>query len=126
LPRSSLVGRGEKYEIHAVRWAAFGDVEARGLLLEPKDVPILAQVVAIPDCGVLPEQLVGLMPGVPAESQYARRLAENGCRVLVPLLVNRQEKFPQLSHREWLYRSAFELGRGLVAYEVQEVLAAVD
>ncbi|MDA1229185.1 MAG: hypothetical protein O2856_00295 [Planctomycetota bacterium] len=126
LHRSSLVGRGDHYEIHAVRWAAFGDVEARGLLLEPKDVPILAQVVAIPDCGVLPEQLVGLMPGVPAEAQYARRLAENGCRVLVPLLVNRQERFPQLSHREWLYRSAFELGRGLVAYEVQEVLAAVD
>jgi dienelactone hydrolase len=124
--RSSLVGRGEEYEVHAVSWAAFGDVEARGLLLEPKDVPILAQVVAIPDCGVLPEQLVGLLPGVPAEAQYARRLAENGCRVLVPLLVNRQERLPQLSNREWLYRSAFELGRGLVAYEVQEVLAAVD
>ena len=126
LSKDSVVGRGEKYEIHAVSWAAFGDVEARGLLLEPKGVPIVARVVAIPDCGVLPEQLVGLMPGVPPEAQYARRLAENGCRVLVPLLVNRQEKLPQLSNREWLYRSAFELGRGLVAYEVQEVLAAVD
>jgi dienelactone hydrolase len=121
-----LVGRGENYEIHAVSWAAFGDVQARGLLLEPQGARIVAQVVAIPDCDVLPEQLVGLLPGVAAEAQYARRLAENGCRVLVPLLVNRQERLPQLSNREWLYRSAFELGRGLVAYEVQEVLAAVD
>ncbi|MFN7290601.1 MAG: dienelactone hydrolase family protein, partial [Pirellula sp.] len=126
LSRSSLVGRSENYEIHAVSWAAFGDVEARGLLLEPKGKSVLAHVIAIPDCEILPEQLVGLLPGVPLEAQYARRLAENGCRVLVPLLVNRQEKLPHLSNREWLYRSAFELGRGLVAYEIQEVLAAVD
>ncbi len=124
--KPSIVGRGDHYEVHAVSWATFGDVDARGLLLEPKGVPIVAQVIAVPDCGVLPEQLVGLMPGVQPEAQYARRLAENGCRVLVPLLVNRQEKLPQLSNREWLYRSAFELGRGLVAYEIQEVLAAVD
>lgn len=124
--KPSLVGRGENYEIHSVSWAAFGDVQARGLLLEPTGVPVRAQVVAVPDCGVLPEQLAGLLPGVLPESQYARRLAENGCRVLVPLLVNRQERFPQLSNREWLYRSAFELGRGLIAYEVQEVMAAVD
>lgn len=126
LTRSSLVGQGESYDIHAVRWASFGDVHARGLLLEPKGTAVKAQVVAVPDCAVLPEQLVGLLPGVPAESQYARRLAENGCRVLVPLLVDRQDKLPQLSNREWLYRPAYELGRGLVAYEIQEILAAVD
>ena len=126
LGKSSLVGRSENYEIHAVSWAAFGDVEARGLLLEPKGIPILAHVIAVPDCGVMPEQLAGLLQGIPPEAQYARRLAENGCRVLVPMLVNRQDKLPQLTNREWLYRPAFELGRGLVAYEIQEVLAAVD
>ncbi|MDP1561430.1 MAG: alpha/beta hydrolase family protein [Pirellulaceae bacterium] len=124
--KSSLVGRGQNYEIHAVTWAAFGDVHARGLLLEPKGVPVRAQVIAVPDCNVLPEQLVGLLPGVAPDSQYARRLAENGCRVLVPLLVNRQERLPQLTNREWLYRAAFEMGRGLIAYEVQQILAAVD
>jgi dienelactone hydrolase len=124
--KSSLVGRGPHYEIHAVTWAAFGDVHARGLLLEPKGIPIRAQVIAVPDCNVLPEQLVGLLPGVAPESQYARRMAENGCRVLVPLLVNREARLPQLTHREWLYRAAFEMGRGLIAYEVQQVLAAVD
>ena len=39
-----------------------------------------------------PEQLVGLAAGVPAESQYARRLAESGCRVIVPVLINREDK----------------------------------
>lgn len=128
--RSSLLGRGVNYEIHAVTWAAFGDVQGRGLLLEPildsSRTKARAQVVAIPDCGMLPEQLVGLVAGVAPESQYARKLAESGCRVLVPLLVSRAERLPQLTQREWLYRSAFEMGRGLIAYEVQQVLAAVD
>ena len=124
--KSSLVGCGSNYEIHAVTWAAFGDVNGCGLLLVPTTNAVRANVIAIPDCGVLPEQLVGLLPGVAAESQYARRFAENGCRVLVPFLIDRQEKLQQLTNREWLYRPAFELGRGMVGYEVQKVLAAVE
>lgn len=124
--KSSLVGCGQNYEIHAVRWNAFGDVTGRGLLLTPCPTPIRANIVAIPDCGITPEQLVGLVPGVELESQYARRLAENGCRVLVPVLIDRQDKFPRLTNREWLYRPAFELGRGLIGYETQKVLAAVE
>ena len=45
--------------------------------------------------------------------------------MLVPLLVDRREKLPGLSNREWLYRPAFELGRGVVGYELQKILAAV-
>ena len=49
-----------------------------GLLLVPTGRQPVADVVAIPDCANTPEQLVGLTPGVPAESQFARRLAESG------------------------------------------------
>ncbi len=97
-----------------------------GLLLVPKGKKPIADVVAIPDCGQTPEQLAGLAPGVRAESQYARRLAESGCRVVVPTLINREDRLDKLSNREWLYRSAFELGRGLIGYEVQKILACVD
>lgn len=121
--RPSLVGRGKGYEIHAVRWAAFADVTGEGLLLIPNRQP-LADVIAIPDCNVTPEQLVGLAVG--ADSHYASRLAASGCRVLVPMLINREEKLPKLTNREWIYRSAFEMGRGLIGYEVQKVLAGVD
>ena len=109
-----------------MRWPAFGDVTGEGLLLLPKERKPVADVIAIPDCGQTPEQLVGLVPGVPRESQYARRLAESGCRVVVPMLINREDHLDKLSNREWLYRSAFELGRGLIGYEVQKVLACVD
>jgi len=130
----ALVGKGANFEAFAVRWPAFGDVHGEGLLLVPNGKKI-ADVIAIPDADLTPEQITGLMPGVPAESQYARRLAENGCRVLVPVLIDRKRKKRHapdstsggnLTSREFLYRSAFELGRHLIGYELQKVLAAVD
>ena len=125
----ALVGRGKGYEVFAVRWPAFGDVFGEGLLLLPTGTKPAADVVAIPDADQTPEMLVGLADGVPPESQFARRLAESGCRVLVPVLVDRQiqqRKIARLTNREYLYRPAFELGRHLIGYEVRKVLAGVD
>ena len=31
-----------------------------------------------------------------------------------------------MPHREWLYRQAYEMGRHLIGYEIQKVLALVD
>jgi len=122
----ALLGRGDGYEVYAARWAAFGDVHGEGLLLTPTKTEPIAEIVAIPDADQTPEQIVGLVEGVPEESQYARRLAERGCRVIVPVLINRAPNVNQISNREFLYRSAFELGRHLIGYEVQKILAAVD
>jgi len=126
----ALVGHGSGYEIHAVRWPAFGSVHGEGLLLTPTGRVPVADLVALPDAGQTPEQICGLVDGVPAESQYARRLAESGCRVIVPTILDRS-RGPHLgrariSARQFLYHAAFELGRHLIGYEVQKVLAAVD
>lgn len=125
--RPALCGRGKGYEVFAVRWPAFGDVTGEGLLLTPVNRAPVANVVAIPDAGQTPEQLVGLSEGIAPASQLARRLAESGCRVIVPVLINRQiDTQALLSNREFIYRSAFELGRHLIGYEIQKVLAAID
>jgi dienelactone hydrolase len=125
--RQALHGRGQDYEVFAVRWPAFGNVTGEGLLLTPTHRAPVANIVAIPDAGQIPEQLAGLSEGIAPESQFARRLAESGCRVIVPVLINRDID-PQalLSNREFIYRSAFELGRHLIGYEIQKVLAAID
>jgi len=133
----ALVGRGKSYDVYRVSWPAFGDVHAEGLLLEPRGRKPVAAVVAVPDCAQTPEQISGLAPGVAVESQFARRLAESGCRVLVPVLIDRavevrgQEGYRSysrqpMSSREFLFRPAFQLGRHLIGYEVQKILAAVD
>jgi dienelactone hydrolase len=128
------IGRGENYEIFAVRWPAVRDVHGEGLLLVPKGEKV-ADIIAIPDADQTPEQICGLAEGVPPYRQFARILVQNGCRVVVPTLVSRQmaRRAPpgqpgraNLSNREYLYRPAFELGRHLVGYEVEKVLTAVD
>ena len=93
----------------------------------------LAHILGVRDARVAfdaPEspEPIGRPPfhGVPPESQFARRLAESGCRVIVPALIDRGTTIRKLSNREYLYRPAFELGRHLIGYEVQKVLAAVD
>ena len=123
---SSLVGQTDRITLHTVSWPAFHNVTGTGLLLEPRGRDVVANVVAIPDSGQIPEQIAGLELGLTSELQYARRLAESGCRVVVPLLINREEKISRLTRREFLYRSAFELGRQLVGYEIQKTLAVVD
>ena len=87
-------------------------------------------VIVVPDADQTPEQLAGLVPGVPPASQVGRRLAESGCRVFVPTLIDRtvasRNGRARLTNREFIYRSAFELGRHVIGYEVQKVLALVD
>jgi hypothetical protein len=95
----TVVGKGTNYRIHAVRWPVFDGVYAQGLLLQPDQAPV-ARVIAIPDADWSPEMLVGLQPGVDASAQFARRLAENGCLVLVPTLIDRKES------TVWLTRPA--------------------
>jgi dienelactone hydrolase len=130
----SLVAEAETYRAYAVRWPVLRGVDAEGLLLEPRGA-VRAQVVALPDADWTPEMIAGLADGVAKDSQYARLLAENGCRVLVPTLIDRKDTWsgnPRLGrmtnqpHREFLYRMAFQLGRHVIGYELQKVLAAVD
>ena len=126
----------ENYTVSRVRWQVFEEVEGEGLLLEPKqNVPITAQIVALPDADWTPETIAGITDELPANIQFARRLAKVGCRVVVPLLINRDDTYsgnPTLGamtnqpHREFIYRMAFELGRNIIGYEVQKVLSLVD
>jgi dienelactone hydrolase len=130
----ALVAETDGYKVFAVRWPVLPGVDGEGLLLEPKD-KVVACVVAIPDADWTPEMLVGMAPGVPEEEQFARALAESGCRVLVPVLIDRKDDWSGNSalgrmtnqpHREFIYRMGYEVGRHIIGYEIQKVLAAVD
>lgn len=133
IDQPAILATSDTFDVLAVRWPVCGEIEGEGLLLLPKG-EIRGNVIAIPDASQTPEQLVGLEEGIPEIDQFARRLAENGIRVIVPTVISRERgllqfagpRQSQLPGRELLYRSAFELGRHLIGYEVQKVLAAVD
>lgn len=133
-PERAPIAETDAFQVCAVRWPVFEDVFGEGLWLRPKHDPV-ARIVAIPDADQTPEMVVGLAPGLPPERQFARRLAENGCEVIVPVLIDRQDtwsgnaatkRFTNQPHREWIYRQAFTMSRHIIGYEVQKVLAAID
>ncbi len=132
-PTSAEIARGRGYRVFAVEWDVLRDVRSEGLLLLPDETP-RADVIAIPDCEQTPEQITGLAPGLPPEQQFARLLAEHGCRVLVPALIDRSSanagnpdyRRVQYSQRETLWRAAWEMGRTPTSYELQKIFAAAD
>ena len=130
------VMEGENYTVSRVRWQVFDEIEGEGLLLEPMhNVPITAQVIALPDADWTPEMIAGVTDDLPLNARFAQHLAQAGCRVVVPLLINREDTYsgnPILGamtnqpHREFIYRMAYQLGRHIIGYEVQKVLSLVD
>jgi len=124
LNRSALVFETEDHAVFAVRWPVFDDYVAEGLLVEPKNEAPTSVIIMIPDAGEVPEDLVGTMRQV------------KSVRGLIPMTASRtlnefSAPFPNsrkvmLTNREFLYRMAFQMGRHLIGYEIQQTLALVD
>ena len=124
LASSSLIAKTSSFEVHRVSWPVLDGVTAEGLLLKPFTQARM-NVVAIPDADQTPESVA---------NSWAGRLAANGCLVLIPTLIDRANAWsgnPRIRmtnqpHREFIYRMAYQVGRHIIGYEVQKVLAAVD
>jgi dienelactone hydrolase len=130
----ALVAETSHYRIYQVRWPVLDGVFGEGLLVQPRG-EVKAHLVVVPDCNQIPEQLIGLAQGDPRiDRHFARRLAENACELVIPVLVERrplETNDPQIQRsnqtaREWIYRQGYHLGRHPIGYEVQKVRAAVD
>ncbi|RIH67015.1 hypothetical protein D1164_00855 [Mariniphaga sediminis] len=129
----ALIAKTDAYNVYSVSWQVLENVTGTGLWIEPHTT-VQAQIVVVPDADQSPEELMGLNPEVPSKALFARRLAEKGCRLIIPLLIDRKDTWsgnPEIvmtnqPHREFIYRRAFEVGRHIIGYEVQKVLAAVD
>jgi dienelactone hydrolase len=122
--------------VFQVRWPTLDGVWGEGLLVEPvKNSKGL--IIVIPDADQIPEQLLGLAEGGEGHCEFTRRLVQDGYTLVIPALINREIYLgesgddPRLkradqSHREWIYRQAFHMGRHVIGYEVQRMLALVD
>ncbi len=141
-PKSSLVAETPQFTVHQVRWQVLEGLYAEGLLVNPKSTlstgtPQAPAVVLIPDASETPEDLLGIGARLPAEQQMGLRFAEAGYRLLIPATINREIyagpdgddqriKRSDQSHREWIYRQAFQMGRHVIGYEVQTALAGAE
>ncbi|MFN7564592.1 MAG: alpha/beta hydrolase family protein [Prosthecobacter sp.] len=119
---SALIHETETSRVFRVRWPVFDGVHGEGLYVQPKGKPT-ARVIYIPDASSTPEKLIEGF------------LLQSGAEVIIPALISRDSEFStndkfgvktNCSHREWIYRQSYELGRHLIGYEVQKALAVVD
>lgn len=136
----ALTGTFEGGSIWQVRWTVLPGFQAEGLLVEPQGTP-RGHLILLPDAAETPESCIGLDADSP-RAQALRRWVASGFQVVIPTLIDRGRRWsgtPGLSelhpavpgtvdqsHREWIWRQAFHMGRHPIGYEVQEVLAAVD
>ncbi|WP_298867371.1 hypothetical protein [uncultured Gimesia sp.] len=128
----AVVAETNTFQIRAVRWPVLPGVYGEGLLIEPRHKSIV-NLIIIPDAEQTPEMLVGL-----AESKTlcfdVLPLAQAGCRILIPKLINREctwsgnpdISMTNITHREWIYRQAYEMGRHIIGLEVLKMMSAVD
>ncbi len=131
-----LVAETQDFRVWQIRWPVLPSYWAEGLLVEPTKVNHDAAWIALPDADETPEQVLGIGAPSPAHHQHVMQLARAGVTIIVPALINRQEyvvaqagqppKPIGQSHREWLHRQSFHMGRHLLGFEAQAVLAATD
>ena len=129
---SGSVALSSKVRVDRVRWPVFEDTWMEGLMVEPLDssAEIKFSGMVMGDADETPEILAGLVSFDHPRSGLAVRLAEAGGRILIPTLLNRDDKFSgdskvrftNLSHREWIWRMGWETGRTPVGYEVDAVV----
>ncbi len=133
LDGDSTAGSANGITARRVRWQVLDGVTGEGILILTKEQP-RARAIAIPDADWTPEAFAGLNKELDKQLAIPRLLASNGVEVLIPTLISRSDEFsgnPSIrftnqSHREFVYRMAFEMGRHVIGYEVQKILAAVD
>src|SRR5690606_35380386 len=88
-PRSSaLTMETDRYQVFRVRWPVLSGVDGEGLLVEPVG-DVSANIILIPDADQTPEELLGLAKETAEPYPVALRLADQGCRIVVPVLLSR-------------------------------------
>lgn len=114
----ALVAETAKYRVHQVRWPVLDGLWGAGLLFEPV-ASAVAHVVWIPDADMAPEKMMA--------HESVRRLAESGVSIVIPVSISREKmRDVDQTHREWIYRQAFHMGRHVIGYEAQTAMAAID
>lgn len=115
----------DEMRIEQVRWPVLEGFDAKGLLIIPKTVRFGA--VLIPDASQMPESLCGIGKDSTTD---ALLLARQGGMVIIPQVASRHREArlgrAVMTDQEYLYRSAFILGRHLLGYHVHQNMAAVD
>lgn len=123
-----------KRETRLLRWKVWENLECEGVLHENPD-GAKVQVIVVPDAGQTPGMLFGSEVGLPLDQQIARHFAQHAERVFVPFVLDRKDDWSKAdpinrstnqSHREFVYRMAYEMGMHPTGMEVSKVRSTIS
>lgn len=145
LNRSAVLGETATHTLMTIRWPVLSGFFGEGLLLEPKARPVRKNIVYLPHAGVTPEQVLGLAQGGRSADAAGFAFPDEDCRMVIPAVVSRAKRSfssafnnphggqyggmpgkKVMPCREFVYRPAYTMGRHVIGYELQEVMALVD
>jgi dienelactone hydrolase/pimeloyl-ACP methyl ester carboxylesterase len=121
----------EERRIEAVRWDVAEGLTGEALAIRhPALPPLRPAIILLGDADQSPESLLGWGDSSQVETHIVWQLA-GAHDVHCVRLINRSTqlsghpdiRWTNLTHREFVYRAGFELGRHIIGYEVQRVLA---
>lgn len=126
--KPAMIAERPNGRVFRVRWTVLDGVTAEGLLVEPLQPPI-AHAIVLPDASQTPEDLV-----LNQFQRFVWELVAARVQVVIPVLIDRTDRwsgndkvaFTNQPHREWVWRQAYHMGRHIIGFEVQKVLAAAD
>lgn len=130
--KGQTIFENDLYSVYQVRWKVIENLEAEGLLVEPKRKATMNFLV-IPSPDQSPEEMLGLNKS--AHYPVAHHLASMGCRVIIPETIDRKQGFSNnvalsratnIPRREFVYRMAYEMGYQINGLEVLKHLLAVS
>jgi len=132
----ALISPREDVVIDRISWPVLDGVSGEGLWIVPKESK--GFVILVPDADQSPEEAMGGHGDlVPKFSPQVEAYLARNYTILIPTLIERKlylgpdgndAKLRQSrqTRREWIYRQAFHMGRHIIGYEVQRVLALAD
>jgi len=130
--QQALIAEKDGIKASRVSWNVLDDLRWEGILIEPASRPV-AGCVLWPNAGQSPEEAAGLVAGK-QENEIGWSMAARGCRVIIPVILGRDHtfsgnptlnRFTNQTHREFVYRMLYEMGRTPLGLEVEATRAAV-
>lgn len=121
----SLADEEKPYRVQTIQWPVFPDYNAEAILIDPADGKPTALEIVLPHVGMDPLDFFRHAPDL------ARLAGEKSTRVIIPALIGREKTKlpngrPAMSAREFIYTTAYGLGRGVIGYELESLLSLID
>lgn len=117
------------FEVHWLTWPS--------VLFPETGIELLGEAIYFAPASepAMPQRVVIFLPDQDDVLSVVEYLTKSGCHVFIPRGVDRQSQHSitqrgarqlGVSHREFVYRQAFEMGRQVIGYEIENLLSLLD